>query len=122
MQVIFEAREADAAEWRGLAERRLHFVLRRLRWLVPQARIQLKDVNGPRGGVDKRCQVELRTDGAGTVVVTAVARHWRDAVDQAVSRAGRALLRGWKRGLQRSRRRAVPALPAPLSAPLSARF
>jgi hypothetical protein len=110
MQVIFEAREADAAKLREVAERRLHFVLRRLRWLVPQARIRLVDVNGPRGGVDKRCQVELHTDGGGTVVVTAVARHWREALDQAVARAGRALLRGWQRGLQRSRRRTAPAL------------
>ena len=109
MQVIFEAREAEAAALRELAERRLHFVLRRLRWLVPQARIRMADINGPRGGVDKRCQVELRTEGGGTVVVTAVARHWRDALAQALARAGRALLRGW----QRSRRRAAPApLPA----------
>ena len=109
MQVIFEAREAEAAALRELPERRLHFVLRRLRWLVPQARIRMADNNGPRGGVDKRCQVELRTEGGGTVVVTAVARHWRDALDQALARAGRALLRGW----QRSRRRAAPApLPA----------
>jgi uncharacterized protein YndB with AHSA1/START domain len=108
MQVIFEAREAEAAALRDLAERRLHFVLRRLRWLVPQARIRMADINGPRGGVDKRCQVELRTEGGGTVVVTAVARHWRDALDQALARAGRALLRGW----QRSRRHAAPPLPA----------
>jgi hypothetical protein len=54
---------------RDLTERRVRFVLRRLGWLVPRAEVQMSDVNGPRGGVDKRCQVELRTDGAGSVVV-----------------------------------------------------
>jgi hypothetical protein len=109
MQVIFETREADAALLRAVAEKRLQFVLRRLHWLVPQARIRLVDVNGPRGGVDKRCQVELRTDGGGTVVVTAVARQWRDALDQALARAGRALLRTWRR----SRRQAPAGWPQP---------
>lgn len=97
MQVVFESREPEASQWRPLAERRLRFVMRRLRWLVPQARIRLSDTNGPRGGVDKRCQVELRTAGAGTVVVTAVARHWRDALDRALGRAAQALLRAWRR-------------------------
>lgn len=97
MQVVFETRERDAAPWRPLAERRLRFVMRRLRWLVPQARIRLSDINGPRGGVDKRCQVELHTAGLGTVVVTAVARHWREALDRALGRAAQALLRTWRR-------------------------
>ncbi len=97
MQVVFETREPDAAPWRPLAERRLRFVMRRLRWLVPQARIRLSDTNGPRGGVDKRCQVELHTAGLGTVVVTAVARHWREALDRALSRAAQTRLRNWRR-------------------------
>ena len=45
-----------------------------LAWLVPRARVQLSDVNGPRGGVDKRCQVELRTAGTGTVVINSAVR------------------------------------------------
>ena len=52
MQLIFETRDPQAARWREMAERRLRFVIRRLQWLVPQARIRLSDLNGPRGGVD----------------------------------------------------------------------
>lgn len=100
MQLIFETRDPQAARWRDVAERRLRFVIRRLQWLVPQARIRLSDLNGPRGGVDKRCQVELHTAGAGTVVVTAVATHWPAALDRALARAGRALLRAWRRARQ----------------------
>ena len=71
MQVLFKSRHPHASDLRDLAERRVRFVLRRLGWRVPRAEVQLSDVNGPRGGVDKRCQVELRTDGAGSVVVLA---------------------------------------------------
>lgn len=113
MQVIFEARDPQASPLRDLAERRLRFVLRRLSWLVPRARVRLSDVNGPRGGVDKRCQVELSTDGAGSVVITAVARQWRSAIDSALSRAARVLLRLWRRG-RTGGGMAMPLLPPPL--------
>jgi ribosome-associated translation inhibitor RaiA len=98
MQVLFSSRDCEANEFRALAVRRVRFVMRRLNWLVPRATVQLSDVNGPRGGVDKRCQIQLRTDGSGTVVVTAMARDWRTALDSALSRATRLLLRLWRRG------------------------
>ncbi len=110
MQVQFDIRQPDSPGLRRQAERRLRFVTRRLRWLVPQARIQLRDINGPRGGVDKRCQVELRTSGAGTIVVTAVARHWHEALDRALNRAARSLVRAWRRARMTQQHRA--GLPA----------
>ena len=67
MKVLFKARDPQAHEMRDLTERRVRFVLRRLGWLVPRAEVQMSDVNGGRGGIDKRCQVELKTDGAGSV-------------------------------------------------------
>ena len=112
MQVIFESRDPQAANLRHLAVTRLQFVLRRIQWLVPRATVRLSDVNGPRGGVDKRCQVELDTDGSGKVVITAQARDWRTAIDNALSRAARVLLRLWQRG--RSRPRATPRHPPAL--------
>ncbi len=98
MQVLFKARHPQATELRELTERRVRFVLRRLGWLVPQAEVKMTDVNGPRGGIDKRCQVELRTAGAGSVVVTSVASDWRTALDEALARATRFLMRLWRRG------------------------
>jgi len=98
MQVLFKSRHPQATELRDLTERRVRFVLRRLGWLVPRAEVQMSDVNGPRGGIDKRCQVELRTQGAGSVVVAAVAGDWRTALDNALARAARFLIRHWSRG------------------------
>lgn len=107
MHIIFESPDPAAAALRGLALSRTRFAMRRLRWLVPQARVRMVDVNGPRGGVDKRCQIELHTDGVGRVVVTAQARHWREALDQALARAARSLLRAWRRA------RLMRSVPAP---------
>ena len=98
MQVLFKSRHPQATELRDLSERRVRFVLRRLSWLVPRVEVQMSVVNGPRGGIDKRCQVELRTDGAGSVVVASVAKDWRTALDQALARAARFLMRLWRRG------------------------
>jgi ribosome-associated translation inhibitor RaiA len=103
MQVLFESRDPEAAQLRDLAVRRLKLVLRRLHSLVPRARVRLSDVNGPRGGMDKRCQVELNTEGAGTVVITALARDWHTALDSAMARAARSLTRSWQRGQRPTR-------------------
>lgn len=111
MQVLFSSRDSEASDLRDLAVHRMRFVMRRLTWLVPRATVQLSDVNGPRGGVDKRCQVALRTDGRGTVVVTAIARDWRSALDGALSRASSLLLRLCRRrgrGLREQGQRAIP--------------
>lgn len=109
MQVLFKSRHPQATELRDLTERRVRFVLRRLGRLVPRADVKMMDVNGPRGGIDKRCQVELRTDGAGSVVVASVARDWRSALDKALARAARFLMRLWRRGSdsRRMRRRFI---------------
>lgn len=109
MKVLFKSRHPHATDLRDLTERRVRFVLRRLGWLVPRAEVQMSDVNGPRGGIDKRCQVELRTDGAGSVVVTSVASDWRTALDNALARAARFLIRLWRRGhdTRRTRQRLI---------------
>lgn len=97
MHIIFESRDDDGHQMRDMSVERVRFTLRRLAPLVPQAKVQFSDVNGPRGGVDKRCQVELKTDGAGTVVIASLAHDWRTALDRSLTRATRVLTRGLQR-------------------------
>jgi len=97
MQVIFTSRAAESSQLRDPVVQRVQFVMRRMTWLVPRASVQMSDINGPRGGVDKRCQVQFATDRTGTVLVTSVARDWRTALDSALSRAVRVLIRAWRR-------------------------
>lgn len=97
MQIVFESRDADGAQMRDLSVARVRFALRRLATFVPHAKVLFSDVNGPRGGVDKRCQVELKTDNAGTVVIASLARDWRTALDRSLGRATRVLRRSLQR-------------------------
>lgn len=103
MQVIFESRDTEGRQFKALAEQRARFVLRRLSWLVPQASIRLSDVNGPRGGIDKRCQVEFTTQGSGRIVSTATAADWRAALEGALTRAARRIVRSMQRNQGRER-------------------
>lgn len=104
MQVLFKSRAPHAGDVRELAQSRLKAALQRLSPRVPRVTVQLSDVNGPRGGVDKRCQLTLHTAGAGTVIVSAVAPRWRTAFDEALGRALHLLARL----LHRDSRRATP--------------
>ena len=103
MMVSFQSRAPDGLRMRESTLRRVRFVLRRLSWLVPRATVQLSDINGPGGGVDKRCQVTLKTEGAGTVVIISVASDWRCAIEDALGRAARTLVRGWQRNRDKGR-------------------
>jgi len=128
MQVLIEFRDPSAAGLRDIARRRVRFVFRRQARLVTRATVRLTDVNGPRGGIDKRCQVALDVGGR-AIVVHAMAHDWRVALDDALARAARFLSRLWRR-LRGPRRREAPrragsaaAEPAPLAtghAPASA--
>jgi hypothetical protein len=108
MQVIFESRDPAGAQLRELVEQRVRFVIRRLAWLVPRAKVRLTDVNGPRGGVDKLCQLELKTDHAGTVSITSLAQDWRSALETALGRAHAVLLKNAQR--RRQHRRVRPMI------------
>ncbi len=105
MQVQIETRDPHSAKYRDLAEHRVRFVMRRLAWMVSRAQVQLSDVNGPRGGLDKRCQVMLKSDGRSVLVISSTASDWRAALDTALARAARLLVRAWRRDRDPSRMR-----------------
>jgi hypothetical protein len=97
MQIIFESRDVVGSQMRNLSVERVRFALRRLGTMVRRAKVQFYDVNGPRGGVDKRCQLELSTQAAGTVVIASLARDWRTALDLSLGRATQVLTRRLQR-------------------------
>lgn len=113
MQVMFESPVPGAAQWRPGVESRVGFALRRLRPRILRAVVRLSDVNGHRGGVDKRCSVAIDTDGHGRLVATGLGADWRDALDAALARAQRTLVRTLDRRQdhKRARRRDVGNSP-----------
>ncbi len=100
MQITFESRDANGKQQRDLSVQRVRFALRRLTAWVPHAKVQFSDINGPRGGVDKRCQVELQTDTVGKLVITSLARDWRTALDHSLARATHLLAHSLQRRQQ----------------------
>nr|WP_315465151.1 HPF/RaiA family ribosome-associated protein [uncultured Rhodoferax sp.] len=93
MQVIFESRHAEGVALREEALQRVRFVLRRLGAIVPRAKVMLTDINGPRGGVDKHCLLEVKTEKSGVLVISSLASDWRTALDEGLDRLVRALTR-----------------------------
>ena len=68
---------------RNYIERRLFFALGRFGDRIQRVMVRLEDMNGPRGGLDKRCHIEVRMPGRNVLVVDV-----RDVeIDPAVSRA-----------------------------------
>lgn len=71
---------------------------------IRSARIRLHDVNGPRGGVDKICQIRLEVAGGGDVSASGEAAGWYEAVTIAVINARTALDRRIGRARERKTR------------------
>ena len=84
--------------------KRLDFLLGRGFNRLRRVDVTLSDLNGPRGGVDKRCLVKVSIDGLRPVVVEDIQSDLYMAIDRAASRASRTVLRRME--LDNSRRRA----------------
>lgn len=93
------------------AERRLHYALSRNDACIIRIIVRLSDVNGPRGGNDKRCHLQLILSGMPDLVIEDTESDMYDAINRATSRAGRTLTRRLKRHLpRRGNERATDAL------------
>lgn len=103
MQLLIKSRDEHAQGLREWALVRTKVVLRRMAWRVQHASVQMTDVDGPRHGVDKRCQVSIVAVDGAPVVVTATARDWRSALNQALARAVEVLKRAFRRHWQARR-------------------
>jgi hypothetical protein len=86
MKLHFRSNDPEGQRWQQRTADRLRLALGRLHGLVARVKVRLDDINGPAGGVDKRCSVEILVRGSGPVAVSATARSWQDSVEAAASR------------------------------------
>ncbi len=86
MKLQFRSNDLKGRRWQQRTADRLRQALGRLRGRVSRIQVRLDDVNGPAGGVDKRCVVELLVREGGPVTVSATARSWQDSVEAVASR------------------------------------
>ena len=84
---------------REYIDRRLYFALGRFGPAIDHVSVHVGDVNGPRGGVDKHCQivVKLRASGSNRIAIDDTDEDLRAAVTQASNRAGRTVARAIER-------------------------
>lgn len=101
MKIEFRFRGLESSHaLRDHAVRRLHFHLSRFGKEITGVLVRIADVNGPKGGVDKRCQLMVRGPRFGSAVLDEMSGDAFSAVDMAVERVGRSI----GRKLDRARR------------------
>lgn len=94
MQLDIQCRGFDLTDsLRDYAKKRLAYNLNCGDSHIARVIVRLSDINGPRGGKDKRCHLELRLKGLPEVVIEDTEADLYVAIDRAAERAGRALLR-----------------------------
>jgi len=91
---------------RAYTEQRLATALGWARHHMRKLAVSLSDINGPRGGVDKRCRIQVQLDGGREVIVDDVDANLYAAIDRAVDRADRAVVKKVGRARQFVRTRA----------------
>lgn len=103
MQIDIQARQFSLTNaLRSHAERRLRFALTCCGDHIQRVVMRLSDINGPRGGADKRCHLQVVLAGLPDVVVEDMEDDLYVAIDRATDRAsrtvGRRLVRQRDRG------------------------
>jgi len=73
--------------------------------IISRVVVRLSDLNGPRGGVDKSCAIEVRLKGSDHLFIEDIEADTYVAIDRAAERTGRAL----DRRLARLRRHDGPS-------------
>lgn len=94
MQIDIQTRNFSLTDaLRSHAERRLRLVLTCCDDRVQRVVMRLSDINGPRGGADKRCHLQVVLAGLPDVVVEDIEADLYVAIDRATDRAGRTVAR-----------------------------
>jgi ribosomal subunit interface protein len=82
---------------RDYTKRRMQFALNRNDNHITRVQVRLADINGPRGGVDKRCQIDLGLAGQNDIVIEDIETNLYVAIDRATDRCARTLARRLER-------------------------
>lgn len=90
---------------RDYLRRKLGRKLGKFATAIERTSVRIEDVNGPRGGVDKRCDIKVVLGGVPSVVVSERHHSLQAAMDRALDRTERAV----RRALQRRRTKSVRA-------------
>ena len=82
-------------------ESRVRFALSRFSSRIGHVSARVEDLNGPRGGRDKRCRIFVKMRGSGQLSVEAMEEELSEAVSRAADRAARRVQRELERRRER---------------------
>jgi ribosome-associated translation inhibitor RaiA len=100
-------------------KRRLSFALSRSSEQIQRINVWLADVNGPRGGIDKCCRLEVRLPRQGSLMVEQFDSDMYAAISRSAATAGRRVTGQLKRSKLFKRGRKADLLPVDNEALLS---
>lgn len=86
---------------REYLRRKLQRMVEKFGSAIERTSVRLEDVNGPRGGIDKRCQVKIVLRGLPSVYVDERDSSVQAAMDRALAKANRAVREALQWRLQR---------------------
>lgn len=81
------------ARGRELARRRLFFALSRFDSKIDEVTLTVRDLNGPKGGIDKRCQLKIKLRYGDDVILTNLDASLEACISRLADRAGRTIAR-----------------------------
>lgn len=96
-----------SAGLRRFVRRRVDFAFSTRSDQIVRILVRLADVNGPRGGDDKSCLVQVRIPGQPDVIVENVESNLYVAIHRAIDRAGWTTARKLERQRRRARARLI---------------
>lgn len=114
MKIDIQARRVSLSRnLHNYTERRVQAALTRFDERIMKVSLWLSDVNGPKGGTDKYCQVKIIMAGKPDVVIEDTRENLYLAINRAIERAGQTVVRKLDRQRTRVKRSAqmLPALP-----------
>jgi len=89
MEIAVRTRDLAGNEnLRQLVERRIDYAVDRHKNRIGRISVRLSDLNGPRGGIDKLCQMTADVRGIGTVLITEKGSNLLEAIANAAGRLG----------------------------------
>lgn len=77
----------------AFAERRLLFALSRFDTRIDRTILKITDVNGPKGGIDKECQIQITMHRGSDIIITDKDADAYACIARAAERAGRTVAR-----------------------------
>jgi ribosomal subunit interface protein len=109
MQIEIQAHNFSLTE--ALAtyiKRRINFVLSSRNDQIKRINVRLLDINGPRGGIDKRCRIHITLPRLSDIVIEDTEPDLYAAIDRATDRAGRTVNRRLARQFYKNRKIFIP--------------